>query len=110
MDDSKLTSGISVGAINALMTEIIDYATKLRSNFNRIDDIIYDTKNYYDDKNASVMRNKYSLFKDDLDTIINNIMGYNTDLANLKNRYKSNISTISDQIKKDTTEIIDKQW
>ena len=110
MDDSKISSGISVANINTMMTEVIDYATKLRSKFNRIDDIVNDTVNYYDDKNASSFRNKYSLFRSDLDTLIDNIMSYNTDLITLKSKYKSNVSTISDQIKKDTTEILDKQW
>ena len=110
MDDSKISSGISVSNINTLMADVIDYATKLRSKFNRIDDVINDTINYYDDKNATTMRNKYSLFRSDLDTLLDNIMSYNTDLSKLKSKYKSNISTISDQIKKDTTEIIDKQW
>lgn len=96
--------------INKLMTEVLDYSAKLRVKFNSINDIMYDTINYYDSNNATDLRNSYNLYKSDLELMISNIMSYNTDLANLKSRYKSNLSTISDQIKKDAADVIDKQW
>jgi len=110
VDNSKISNGVDVSEINKIMAEIIDYATKLKSKFNRVDDIIYDTKSCYTDMNAEQMVNRYNLFKDDLNTMIENIMSYNTDLANLKSKYKNNVSTISEQIKKDTTNILDNGW
>lgn len=110
MNNSKNTSGISEVEINKLMSEIIDYSTKIKSIYNRIDDIISESVNYYDCSNATIMRNKFNLFKSDLDTSISNFMSYTTDLSNLKSKYKSNISIISDQINKDATNIVDNGW
>ena len=81
MNNERVTSSINEAAINKLMTEIIDYSTKIKSKFN--------------------------LFKEDLDTVVSNILSYNTDLTNLKSRYKKNISTLSEQINKDTNKIKD---
>ncbi len=107
MNNEKITSGIDEAAINKLMTEIIDYSTKIKSKFNQIEDIVSDTINYYDCSVASKYRSKFNLFKEDLDTVVSNILSYNIDLTNLKSRYKKNISTLSEQINKDTNKIKD---
>ena len=107
MFNENSTTAINESEINKLMTDIIDYSTKIKSKFTRIEDIVCETSNYFDSRVANDFRNKFNLFKSDLDMVVSNILSYNTDLMNLKSRYKNNISNLSDQIKKDTTNIID---
>lgn len=110
MDDSKISVGIDGAEIDKIINEINDYIIKLKPMFEKIDNIMLGTKEYYKCTSADILRKKYDLFKDDFNTIIANLMSYQTDLTNLKSKYKSNISTVSDQIRVDTTNILDNKW
>ena len=92
---------INVEEINKLMLEITDISSNINIIFNKINELVEETKSYYVCSTASVMRNKYAMFNDNFKTIVNNIMSYNKDLAMLKKKYDQGMDNLSIQIKKD---------
>lgn len=96
---------INVNEINKLMIDIIDCANDVKIIFNKISDLVAETKSYYQCTSATVLRNKYSLFNDNCNKIVNSIKSYNTDLSNLKKKYAANMENLSYNIRKDTSRI-----
>ena len=94
---------INVPEINKLMIEIADISSNINIIFNKINELVDETKAYYTCSAASVMRNKYTMFNDNFRVIVNNIMSYNRDLAALKKKYDQGMDNLSIQIKKDIT-------
>lgn len=92
---------ISESEINKLMLEIIDCSNNVKVIFNKITDLVSETKSYYDCSSACLLRSKYFQFSDNYNTIIKSIMSYNKDLSNLKKKYAMNMEDLSYQIKKD---------
>lgn len=98
---------VNEAEINHLMTDIMDYSSRVRQIFDKIDDLVNESKSYYDSESATIIRNKFNLLKENFSITINNLMSYNSDLARLKNAYVNNVSTISEQIKRKATTIRD---
>ncbi len=96
---------INVEEINKLMLEITDISSNINIIFNKINELVEETKSYYVCSTASVMRNKYAMFNDNFKTIVNNIMSYNKDLAMLKKKYDQGMDNLSTQINKDASAI-----
>ncbi len=96
---------INVNEINRLMLDIIDCANNVRVIFNKITDLVSETKSYYDCVSATTLRNKYSQFSDNYNRIVSSIKSYNTDLSNLKKKYAVNMEDLSLQIRKDASRI-----
>lgn len=93
--------GINETEINKLITEINDCSNKIKNIFQQINDQISNTKNFYDCKSATTLRNKYYILNDDYIVVLNNLSSYSRDLLNLKLKYVNNISSISAKIIKD---------
>ncbi len=93
--------GINETEINKLITEINDCSNKIKNIFQQINDQISNTKNFYDCKSATTLRNRYYKLDDDYIIVLNNLSSYSRDLLNLKLRYANNISNVSTQIIKD---------
>ncbi len=93
--------GINETEINNLITEINDCSNKIKNIFQQINDQISNTKNFYDCKSATTLRNRYYKLDDDYIIVLNNLSSYSRDLLNLKSRYVNNISNVSAQIIKD---------
>ena len=96
---------INEDGINKIILEISDCADEVGRIFNKINDLVSETKDYYDCACASNLRKKYSLFNDNYKIILNNIRSYKTDLSNLKKKYKLGIADLSQQILKDAASI-----
>lgn len=96
---------INVEEINKLMLEITDVSSNINIIFNKINELVEETKSYYVCSTASVMRNKYAMFNDNFKTIVNNIMSYNKDLAMLKKKYDQGMDNLSLKINKDISTI-----
>lgn len=96
---------INVNEINKLMLEIIDCSNNVKVIFNKITDLVSETKSYYNCSSADLLRNKYSQFSDNYNIIIKNIMSYNKDLSNLKKKYAINMEDLSYQIKRDASNL-----
>ena len=96
---------INVEEIDKLMLEITDISSNINIIFNKINELVDETKSYYVCSTASVMRNKYAMFNDNFRIIVNNIMSYNKDLAMLKKKYDQGMDNLSTQINKDASAI-----
>lgn len=96
---------INVNEINKLMLEIIDCSNNIKVIFNKITDLVSETKSYYNCSSATLLRNKYSQFSDNYNVIIKNIMSYNKDLSNLKKKYAVNMEDLSYKIKRDASNL-----
>lgn len=94
--------GINVTELNKLMLEIADISSNINIIFNKINELVEETKSYYVCSTASVMRNKYAMFNDNFRIIINNIMTYNKDLVMLKKKYDQGMDNLSQDIRKNT--------
>ncbi len=92
---------INIPEINKLMIEIADISSNINVIFNKINELVDETKSYYTCSAGSIMRNKYAMFNDNFRIIVNNIMTYNRDLAALKKKYEQGMDNLSIQIKKD---------
>lgn len=102
---------VNEAELNHLMTDIMDYSSRVRQIFDRIDDLVNESKTYYDSDSATILRNKFNLLKQDFKITVNNLMSYNSDLARLKNKYVNSMSTISGNINRKATTIRDnKTW
>lgn len=102
---NKEPIAINVAEINKLMLEIIDCSNNIKVIFNRINDLVLETKSYYDSSSANLLRSKYSLFNDNYSTIIKNIMSYSKDLSSLKKKYALNMDNLSNQIRVDKSKL-----
>ena len=97
--------GINVDEINKLMLEISDISSNINIIFNKINELVEETKSYYVCSTASVMRNKYAMFNNNFRIIVNNIMTYNKDLVRLKRKYDQGMDNLSQEIHKKTIAI-----
>ena len=98
---------INVEEIDKLMLEITDISSNINIIFNKINELVDETKSYYVCSTASVMRNKYAMFNDNFRIIVNNIMTYNKDFAILKRKYTQGMNNLSVKIIKDASTIDD---
>ena len=85
---------INENEINKLILEISDCADEVGRIFTKINDLVSETKDYYDCACATNLRKKYSLFNDNYKIILSNIRSYKTDLSNLKKKYQLGISDL----------------
>ena len=90
-------------SINKLILEIGDYSEKIKLTLNRINDLMNDAKTSYKCASASKVFSRYSQFNDNYNIIVKNILSYQTDLINLKRKFKSGVSEISQNIRRDST-------
>ena len=98
-------SALDETSINKLILEIGDYSEKIKLTFNKINDLMDDAKISYKCSSATKVFNRYSEFNDNYNIIVKNILSYQTDLINLKRKFKSNVSEISQNIRKDSTSV-----
>ena len=96
---------INVNEINKLILDIVDSSNEIKSIFNKIDDLIYETKSYYDCASGNLLRNKYSQFRYNYDILISNILSHKEELINLKKKYALNISNLSQNIISDASKL-----
>lgn len=101
----KQNIAINVNEINKLMLDVIDCANNVKIIFNKINDLVSETKSYYDCTSANTLRNKYSQFNNNYNRIINSIKSYNTDFSNLKRKYAINMEDLSYEIRKDASRL-----
>lgn len=94
-------AAINEAEINKLMVEIVDYSSKIKSILNKVNDLVSETKSYYNCSSGSLLRQRYALFNDNYKTVIKNINSYSKDLAALKRKYVSNMRDLSTQVKAD---------
>ena len=96
---------INVENLNKLMIDITDTADEINSIFSKIQTLVQETKDYYVCSSASKLRNNYSLYNDNYKVIVRNIKSYKTDLSNLKKKYSTAFSSLSNKIDRDASNL-----
>jgi len=96
---------INTDNLNKLMIDITNTADQINSIFSKIQSLVQETKEYYICSSASQLRSKYSLYNDNYKVIVRNIKSYKTDLSNLKKKYSSTFSDLSNKIRKDASNL-----
>ena len=94
-------AAINESEINKLIVEIIDYSSKIKTILNRVNDLVSETKSYYNCSSGSLLRSKYALFNDNYRIIVKNISSYSKDLNSLKRKFSSSLEDLSVQVKRD---------
>jgi hypothetical protein len=80
-------SGISEAAMDKLMIDIIDYATKANGIVNNISDLVDGTVSYFDCESGAEFRKQFDYIRKNSTVLNKNILSYNTDLLTVKSDY-----------------------
>ena len=88
---------IEINEINKLILEISDCKDNIKSIFNKINDLMDETENYYSSYAASKLRSKYKLFNDNYKVILSNISSYANDFQSLKKKYVLGMDAVSEK-------------
>ena len=75
--------------VDKIMLDIIECSNKVRTIFNKIDDVFERVNSIYKCTSATTLYNRYNQLNDNYSIIINSILSYNTDLLNLKKKYRN---------------------
>ncbi len=88
---------IDINEINKLILEISDCKDNIKSIFNKINELMDETENYYSSYAASKLRSKYRLFNDNYKVILSNISSYANDFQSLKKKYALGMDAVSEK-------------
>lgn len=105
--ESRL-AGINEDKIDRLILDIYDYADKVNSIFNRIDELVDSTKDFYNCESAELFRNKFLEFKQNFKVVNENILGYAGEITSAKNNYKKRESEMVMQVNRYKTAVEEK--
>lgn len=100
MINSNKIVALNEKEINRIMLDVIDCSTRVKTIFNRINDLVEETKSYYVCSSANMLRSKYEQLNDSYNNIVKNILSYNSDLNLLKKKYALGMDSLSYQIKR----------
>lgn len=86
---SSLTkmSAINEDALDKLVVEIYDYASKIKSILGNMEDLVLGTETYFDCEVGINARNKFKLLSSRFAVIPDNIVSYAEDLVQVKTSY-----------------------
>lgn len=92
--------GINDAKIDGLVLNIYDYAQRIKDILNNVDDLIYETNNYYNCEEAVKFRNNFESIKDNFAVVTENILSYGDELVRVKNQIYTKDSELASSIKK----------
>ena len=96
---------INEEGIDRLVLDLSDHFERINSILNEINDLIYDSKNYFKCSANDVLLKQYSEMKVNIDNFKANVASYSTDLIKVKNKFRQNSSDLSATIRQQTTKI-----
>lgn len=104
---SDLEDLISINepALERMVLDIYDHCSRINSILNQINDLILDSKTYFDCAANSYMLEQYSEMKLSIDNFKSNISTYAADLTKVKNKFKSKDSDLTQIIRTQVTKI-----
>ncbi len=105
MNNNDAVVALNEAEIDKQMLDIIDCSNKIKTIFNKIDDLVEKLKTDYACESASTLYKKYEEFNDNYSIIVNNILSYNADLMSLKKKYTSTLDDLTQQIKSETVRL-----
>ena len=79
--------GFNEEKMNKLIIEIFDYANKVNKIFNQANELIENTKTFYDCESGNKFREKYMTLSDNYKIINQNILSYAKELTTVKKKY-----------------------
>lgn len=96
---------INEDGLDKLALNIYDYSEKINNIFNQIDDLMVQSKDYFDCQLNNDIRIKYQNIKDSIKNVKSNISSYSTDLIKVKNAFRNNAEIIANDIRKEISNI-----
>lgn len=86
---SSLTtiSAINEEALDKLVVEIYDYAGKIKSILDSVEDIILGTEPYFNCEIGETTRNKFKMLSSKFTAVSDNVISYAEDLVQVKTSY-----------------------
>ncbi len=105
MNNSNGIVAINEQQINKLILDISDCSNRIKIILNKINDLVLETRSYYNCTSADKLRAKYELFSSNYNTIIQNLMSYGNDFSLLKKKCALNMDDLSVKIRKDASKM-----
>lgn len=90
-------TAINEAKIDNCVIELTNYVEKLKKVFINLDEAINSTSNYYQTEEGIKLRNKFSIFKDNFDITVNNMISYIDELKAVKREF----NMLNDQLSVD---------
>ena len=97
---ANIVSGINEPNLKKLILEIYDYRDKISKLLSTAENLVYETKTYYDSVDGDELRRKFALLHSNFTTLLSNIKDYGNDLELILRQYKQNQVKNVDTIKK----------
>ena len=86
---------INEEGLDKLALNIYDYSERINNIFNQIDDLMVQSKEYFDCQVNNDIYIKYQNIKDSIKNVKLNISSYSSDLIKVKNVFRNNAQIIS---------------
>ena len=96
---------INEEGIDRLVLDLYDHFEKINSILNQINDLIYDSKNYFNCPANDELVKQYSEMKLNIDNFKDNVSSYSTDLIKVKNKFRQKSSELSATVMQQVTKI-----
>ena len=96
---------INEEGLDKLALNIYDYSERINNIFNQIDDLMIQSKEYFDCQLNNDIYLKYQGIRESIKNIKLNISSYSTDLIKVKTVFRNNAQVISGDIKKQISNI-----
>lgn len=87
--DKDYVVGIDTKAIDEITSSIFKCAEESNNIINKIDLLVYDTKEFFKCPAGDVFRNNYELLSSEKRKLNDNILSYCSDLSNAKKSYET---------------------
>ena len=80
-------SAINEESLDKLVVEIYDYASKIKSILDSMEDVVLGTESYFDCEIGENTRNKFKMLSSKFAAVSDNIISYAEDLVQVKTSY-----------------------
>lgn len=97
---NNVNYSINTLAIDSIIIKIMDLGEEIKGQFNRMDELMDKVSTIYECEGATVLKNKYMMFRENYPTIITNLLSYSADLVSLKKKYKTNTEILVEDLLK----------
>ena len=96
---------INEEGIDRLVLDLYDHFEKINSILNQVNDLIYDSKSYFNCSANDELLKQYSEMKLNIDNFKENVSSYSVDLIKVKNKFRQKASVLSTMIRQQATKI-----
>lgn len=102
MNTNNSVVAINEAEIDKCMLDVIECSNKIKSLFNKIDNLMETAKAHYVCSSSNILYSQYKQLSANYSTIIDNILSYNSDLLSLKRKYQTSFDDLTQNIKMET--------